>query len=133
MEGVVVAKSVEGLITVIGLPATIIILCVIGFFVILEVKKESKNSKASISELSSDVKQRFDNLQRYSDEKDKEILGRLEAAEKEIKFIERDYVTKTDHFKDTEGWRTEIQGVRRDVSNLPLEIIKIIKDITGKG
>ena len=127
MEGVAVARGVEGLITVIGLPATIIILCVIAYFVIREVKKESEGTRASFSGLKADVKKQIDDLKAHSDARDAEILSRIEAAEKEIKYIERDFVTKTEHFKDTEGWRTEIQAVRGDVSRLPLEIIKLIK------
>ena len=65
-------------------------------------------------------------MKAHSDARDAEILSRLENAEKEIKYIERDFVTKTEHFKDTEGWRTEIQAVRAEVSRLPLEIIKLI-------
>ena len=79
------------------------------------------------SGLKSDVKKQFDDLKAHSDARDAEILSRIEAAEKEIKYIERDFVTKTEHFKDTEGWRTEIQAVRGDVSRLPLEIIKLMK------
>ena len=127
MEGVAVARGVEGLITVIGLPATIIILCIIAYFVIREVKKESEGTRASFSGLKADVKKQIDDLKAHSDARDAEILSRIEAAEKEIKYIERDFVTKTEHFKDTEGWRTEIQAVRGDVSRLPLEIIKLIK------
>ena len=127
MEGVAVARGIEGLITVIGLPATIIILCLIAYFIIREVKKENEGTRASFSGLKSDMKKQLDDLKAHSDARDAEILSRLENAEKEIKYIERDFVTKTEHFKDTEGWRTEIQAVRNDVSRLPLEIIKLIK------
>lgn len=127
MEGVAVAKGVEGLITLIGLPATIMILCVIAYFIIREVKKENEGTRASVSGFKTDVKKQLDDLKAHSDARDAETLSRMENAEKEIKYIERDFVTKTEHFKDTEGWRTEIQAVRTDVSRLPLEIIKLIK------
>ena len=60
MEGVAVARGVEGLITVIGLPATIIILCLIAYFIIREVKKESEGTRASFLGLKTDMKKQLE-------------------------------------------------------------------------
>lgn len=127
MEGVAAAKSIEGLITAIGLPATIIVLGVIAFFIIREVKKENEATRKSISSFKEETNKKFDELKAYSDERDKPLKEAIESLEKEVKYIQHDYVTKAEHYQDTEGWKTELQGIRQEVTKLPLEILKLVK------
>lgn len=127
MEGVAVATNIDKIITALGIPATLIILGVIAFFVIREVRKENELTRKTLDSLKSSTENKMNELQKHSDEKDQEILDRLEKAEKEIKYIEHDYITKAEHYKDTEGWRSEIQGIRAEVTKLPLEILKLMK------
>lgn len=55
--------------------------------------------------------------------------ARMEALEKELKFIEREYVSKEQHFNDTEGWKSNLDSLRRDLAEMPLKMIALIKEI----
>lgn len=136
MEGVAVVKNIDGLITAIGLPATIIILCVIAYFIVREVKKSNEATQKAvdslksstsnqIKELKTATEKKIDDLQAHFEAKDKEIVTRLEKAEKDIKFLEKDSVTKEMLYRETEGWRSEIQLVRAEINKLPFEILKL--------
>ncbi len=108
MEGMTVASGVDKLITTLGISGTLIIMGVIAYFVIREVKKSNELTQQAI-----------DDLKAHSDAKDKELIARLEKAEKDIKFLEKDSVTKEMLYRETEGWRSEMQLVRAEISKLP--------------
>lgn len=114
MEGMGIAKEVAGLVTAIGIVPTLIIVAVIVFFVLREFKKQVSGVGNSI-----------DRLRAENAERDEKIIGRVESLEQEVKFVQRDYITKAEHYQDTEGWKTEIQGIRQEVAKLPLEILKL--------
>lgn len=136
MEGLAVVSTMDKVIATLGVSGTIIVMGVIAFFVIKEVKKANevtqkavdslKTSTANqIKELRESTEKKIDELQAHSDEKDKELVSRIEKAEKDIKFLEKDSVTKEMLYRETEGWRSEIQLVRAEISKLPFEILKL--------
>ena len=158
MEGMTVATGIDKLITTLGISGTLIIMGVIAFFVIREVKKAneltqkavdalktatasqienlSKSTDKKITDLSSrvpeqlngfrlSIESRLDKLQEQSDNRDKKIEERLEQAEKDIKYLGRDMVTKEMLYKETEGWRCEIQSLGNQLNRLPFEILKL--------
>ena len=142
MEGVAVAKNIEGIITAIDLPATVIILCVIAYFIIREVKKENESTRKSIESFKNDTanqidglkkstEKKIDELKKHSDEKDEALNKRFEKLETTVSYIQHDYVPKMEHYQDTEGWKTEMQNVRQEVSKLPIELIKLINQKKG--
>ena len=126
----------DKVLTTLGISGTLIVMGVIAFFVIKEVKKANeltqkavdslKTSTANqIKELRETTEKKFAALQEHSDAHDKAIEKRLEHAEKDIKFLEKDGVTKEMLYRETEGWRSEIQLVRAEISKLPFEILKL--------
>lgn len=136
MEGMAVVSTMDKVIATLGVSGTIIVMGVIAFFVIKEVKKANeltqkavdslKTSTANqIKELRESTEKKIDELQAHSDAKDKELVSRIEKAEKDIKFLEKDSVTKEMLYRETEGWRSEIQLVRAEISKLPFEILKL--------
>lgn len=158
MEGMAVASGVDKLITTLGMSGTIIIMCVIAFFVIREVNKANELTQESVDTLKSSttdqikklgastdeqirslsasvpdqlngfrlsMESRLDKLQQMSDTRDKKIEERLEQAEKDIKYLGKDMVTKEMLYRETEGWRSEIQLVRNEINRLPFEILKL--------
>lgn len=136
MEGLAVVSTMDKVIATLGVSGTIIVMGVIAFFVIKEVKKANevtqkavdslKTSTANqIKELRESTEKKIDELQAHSDAKDKELVSRIEKAEKDIKFLEKDSVTKEMLYRETEGWRSEIQLVRTEISKLPFEILKL--------
>ena len=136
MEGMAVVSTMDKVIATLGVSGTIIVMGVIAFFVIKEVKKANeltqkavdslKTSTANqIKELRESTEKKIDELQAHSDAKDKELVSRIEKAEKDIKFLEKDSVTKEMLYRETEGWRSDIQLVRAEISKLPFEILKL--------
>ena len=136
MEGLAVVSTMDKVLTTLGISGTLIVMGVIAFFVIKEVKKANeltqkavdslKTSTANqIKELRETTEKKFAALQEHSDAHDKAIEKRLEQAEKDIKFLEKDGVTKEMLYRETEGWRSEIQRVRAEISKLPFEILKL--------
>ena len=125
MEGMAVATSVDKLITTLGISGTLIIMGVIAFFVIREVKKSNELTQNAVESLKKTTEKKIDDLKAHSDAKDKELIARLEKAEKDIKFLEKDSVTKEMLYRETEGWRSEMQLVRAEISKLPFEILKL--------
>lgn len=55
--------------------------------------------------------------------------ARMDALEKELKFIGREYVSKEQHFNDTEGWKSNLDSIRRDLAEMPIKMITLIKEI----
>lgn len=117
MEGVAVTNQLVGLIASIGIAPTIVICGLIVFFVIREMKKENSNTRRSIAE-----------LMERSDSSDKSISTDVDDVKKQIQTIQQEYVTKEQHYRDLEGWKSEIGELRASVANLPLEIIKIMNN-----
>lgn len=138
MEGMAVVSSMDKIITTLGLSGTLIVMGVIAYFVIREVKKANeltqqavdslKSSTASqIKELKDSTENKIDSLQAHSDARDAELFSRMEKVEKDIKFLEKDSVTKEMLYRETEGWRSEMQLVRAEISKLPFEILKLTR------
>ncbi|MBO4706902.1 MAG: hypothetical protein J5647_14280 [Spirochaetaceae bacterium] len=125
MEGMTVASGVDKLITTLGISGTLIIMGVIAYFVIREVKKSNELTQQAVDSLKKTTEKKIDDLKAHSDAKDKELIARLEKAEKDIKFLEKDSVTKEMLYRETEGWRSEMQLVRAEISKLPFEILKL--------
>lgn len=136
MEGMAVVSTMDKVLTTLGISGTLIVMGVIAFFVIKEVKKANELTQKAvdslktttanqIKELRESTEKKFAALQEHSDAHDKAIEKRLEQAEKDIKFLEKDGVTKEMLYRETEGWRSEIQLIRAEISKLTFEILKL--------
>ncbi len=125
MEGLTVVSTMDKVLATLGISGTLIVMGVIAFFVIREVKEANENTQKAVDSLKTSTEQKLDALKAHSDAKDKEIVSRLEQAEKDLKFLEKDAVTKEMLYRETEGWRSEIQLVRAEISKLPFEILKL--------
>lgn len=158
MEGMAVVSTMDKVLTTLGISGTLIVMGVIAFFVIKEVKKANEltqkavdslkvstanqikeltdkteknikelkqSTEAQIKDLKSSTEKKIDDLQKHSDEHDEAIEKRLDKAENDIKYLEQSGVTKEMLYKETEGWRSEMQLIRTDISKLPFEILKL--------
>ena len=136
MEGMAVVTTLDKVLATLGMSGTLILMGVIAFFVIKEVKKANETTQKAvdslktstanqINELKTSTEKKIDDLQKHSDAKDKELISRVEKTEKDIKYLEQNGVTKEMLYRETEGWRSEIQLVRTEISKLPFEILKL--------
>ena len=136
MEGMAVVTTMDKVLATLGMSGTLILMGVIAFFVIKEVKKANETTQKAvdslkvstanqIKELKDSTEKKFADLQAHSDAHDKALEKRLEQAENDIKYLEQNGVTKETIYRETEGWRSEIQLVRTEISKLPFEILKL--------
>lgn len=117
MEGLGVTKELIGLVSAIGIVPTILICGVVLFFIIRELKKEHHQTIDSIS-----------SLKKHSDEADKRLDDKINNVVKDIKYMQTESMTKEDHYRDVEGWKSSIDTLTQTVANMPLEILKVIQN-----
>lgn len=117
MEGLGVTKELIGIVSAIGIVPTILICGVVLFFIIRELKKEHHQTIDSIS-----------SLKKHSDEADKKLDEKINNVVKDIKYMQSESMTKEDHYRDVEGWKSSIDTLTQTVANMPLEILKVIQN-----
>lgn len=117
MEGLGVTKELIGIVSAIGIVPTILIGGVVLFFIIRELKKEHHQTIDSIS-----------SLKKHSDEADKKLDEKINNVVKDIKYMQSESMTKEDHYRDVEGWKSSIDTLTQTVANMPLEILKVIQN-----
>lgn len=110
-EGIALSKELVGFITAIGIVPTILIMSVSFFFFFREIKKQINSLESSLSK-----------HKEHTLEQDKQILALIKQNSDEIRYIEKSYIEKEQHYRDFEGWKSEIQNV----SKLLIDIYKII-------
>ena len=118
MEGLGVTKELIGIVSAIGIVPTILICGVVLFFIIRELKKEHHQTMSSIS-----------SLREHSDTKDEELKLKIEAVENDLKYTQSETMSKEDHYRDVEGWKSSIDNLTQTVTNMPLEIIKVMQNL----
>lgn len=121
MEGLGLTKELVGLVSAIGIIPTLLICGVVLFFIIRELKKEHKQTMDSIS-----------SLRKHSDSKDDELKQQIEAVENDLKYTQSETMSKEDHYRDVEGWKSSIDNLTKTVTNMPLEIIKVMQNLKEK-
>jgi nitrogen fixation/metabolism regulation signal transduction histidine kinase len=117
MESLGLTKELVGLVSAIGIVPTILICGVVLFFIIRELKKEHHQTIDSIS-----------SLKKHSDEADKKLDDKINNVVKDIKYMQSESMTKEDHYRDVEGWKSSIDTLTQTVANMPLEILKVIQN-----
>ena len=89
------------------MPTILAILLAIWFFM-REIKSEFRELRSEIS----DIKKELDEAKKSSSHRDQKLQEMIDELRERIAGIERDYVTKEDHYKDLGGWREEIKEIR---------------------
>lgn len=121
MEGLGLTKEVVGLVSAIGIVPTLLICGVVLFFILRELKKEHKQTIESIA-----------SLRKHSDAKDAELEQRIKDVENDLKYTKTETMSKEDHYRDVEGWKSSIDNLTQTVTNMPLEIIKVMQNLREK-
>lgn len=116
MEGISLTKDLIGLVSAIGILPSILICGVILFFIIREMKKEHRQTLESLT-----------SLKKHSDEEDKKLDLKIETVAKDVRFMQSETMSKEDHYRDVEGWKSSIDTLTQTVANMPLEILKVIQ------
>lgn len=112
MEGMQVANAINGLIVSIGLVPSLLIAGVCIYFVIRETKKQTSALKEALSSMSKKSDAQDEKLENTLKELKTSSDKAIKTLSDEVKYIQTNYVTKEEHFRDFEGWRTEIKDLR---------------------
>ncbi len=112
MEGMQVANAINGLIVSIGLVPSLLIAGVCIYFVIRETKKQTSALKEALSSMSKKSDAQDEKLENTLIELKTSSDKAIKTLSDEVKYIQTNYVTKEEHFRDFEGWRTEIKDLR---------------------
>ena len=91
--------------------------------------KIEESISTSIDNLHQNTDENFRQFRAEIEDRDRRQDARMDAIEKELKFIGREYVSKEQHFNDTEGWKANLDNLRRDLSEIPLKMITVMKEI----
>lgn len=95
-------KTVLPLISQFGIVPTMLLLVVVVWFLLREIQREVKA-----------VRNQLLALQSHSDRRDGELKTAVEAVEDRLGCVEREYVSREEHYKDLGGWREEMRELRR--------------------
>ena len=112
MEGMQVANAINGLIVSIGLVPSFLLAGVCIYFVIRETKKQTSALKEALSSMSKKSDAQDEKLENTLKELKTSSDKAIKTLSDEVKYIQTNYVTKEEHFRDFEGWRAEIKDLR---------------------
>lgn len=114
-------RAFLSLINQFGIIPTLILLIMVVWFLLREIKKEVRTITDSNESIKRDLTERIEELKTHSDEHDKEIAESVEHIRNRIGSIEREYVTREDHYKDMGGWREELREMRRTLDRFMMK------------
>lgn len=107
-----------------GIVPTMLLLIMVVWFLLREIKKE-------ISGLSGKI----DSLAKHSDARDKELRTAIEAVEERsdtrLRAVEEqraEYLARDDYYRDMSGWREELRSMRNDLTSL---VHRELKEMRG--
>ena len=83
-----------------GMVPMVALIIIILWFFLREIKKEVGGVKGSVDEMKTDLLKQIEELEQKSDAGDEKIACRLQEIELDMKYIEREYVRREDHYKD---------------------------------
>lgn len=119
-----------------GIIPVMILLIMIVWFLLREVKKEVggvnhsvKGLKSDISNVKGDLLERLNDLKARSDEKDEALQRKIEDFERRIYSMEKDLVSKEEMYRLVSGWRSEITSL----NDLIVQGFKNEGERNGKG
>lgn len=127
MEVMTLSNGIAGLVSALGILPSLIIVSIAGFFFFREIKKTLTNLEESVRNRTASLEKQLASFKAESDAKDEKIMTMIAEHEKQIRSIETTFLTREQHYRDFENWKSEIQELRSEVRNLPATIISMIK------
>lgn len=139
MEGLSAVKEIMTFVNEFGFIPVMLVICIIFYFL----NKDNKKSFEKINKSISSLKESIEDVKNKSDEADKHIRQAFEKQfdkiteqllllGKEIDYIGSAYIPKEQHYKDIEGWKAEINYLRKETSRMPYELMKLLMQQKGE-
>ena len=95
-----------------GVLPTLLILIVILWFLVREIKNEFKTINSSLKSEINSLKSELEKFKKTSDERDDKLTEMINMLRDRIASIEKEYVSRNDHYRDLGGWRMEVKEIR---------------------
>jgi len=95
-------EKVMGIYSLLGPTATIVVVGVVLFFILREMKRQTSDLKTSIT-----------SLKKQSDDADTKLADQLQKLDDKIDYVEKNSVSRETYYKDLGGWRTDISELRK--------------------
>ena len=127
MEAVGLTTGITGLVSALGIIPTLVIVSIVAFFFFREIKKSLGSLEASVKNRTETLEKKLQALKEESDQKDEKILALIENHDKELRAVQTTFLTREQHYRDFENWKSEIQELRTEVRSLPVTIINMMK------
>jgi hypothetical protein len=112
-----------------AVPLSLVMICLVSYLM-KQIKKNGEDDKARHTAIQTQLKDDIGAVQKQLNEAivslKEGIEKRLDDCEERIKIIEKDYVQRDDFYRDTGGWRTELNNLS---NNLNFQITNFIKEI----
>lgn len=96
-----------------GILPVFLFLIAILWFLLREIKNEFKLIKTSLKNDIDKLKDELEKFKQSSDAKDEKLTGMITQLENRIACVEKEYVSKNDHYRDLGGWREELREIRK--------------------
>ncbi len=133
MEGLSAVKEIVSFVNEFGLIPVLLVVCIIFYFLNRDNKKSFEKIETSLSGLRDSVS----NVKQVSDEEDKStratldkkfslIMEQLSFVSREIDYVSSAYITKEQHYKDIEGWKAEINSLRKETNRMPFQLMELL-------
>lgn len=138
MEGLSAVKEIMSFVNEFGFIPVMLVICIIFYFL----NKDNKKSFEKINQSISSLKESIENVKNKSDDADKhirvafekqfdKITEQLTLLGREIDYIGSAYIPKEQHYKDIEGWKAEINYLRKETSRMPYELMRLLMQQRG--
>lgn len=139
MEGLSAVKEIMSFVNEFGFIPVMLVICIIFYFL----NKDNKKSFEKINQSISSLKESIENVKNKSDDADKhirvafekqfdKITEQLTLLGREIDYIGSAYIPKEQHYKDIEGWKAEINYLRKETSRMPYELMRLLMQQRGE-
>lgn len=133
MEGLSAIKEIVSFVNEFGLIPLLLVVCIIFYFLNRDNKKSFEKIENSISSL----KDSISNVKELSDEEDETIrttldnkfnllMEQISLVGREIDYVSTSYITKEQHYKDIEGWKSEINSLRKETNRMPFQLMELL-------
>ena len=107
-------------------PALLVVAAILAFQnrQLSEAKKEQKAESLELkTSLEAQFKAAIAAFQKQQDERHKDIEDAIAALNQRMTCVEREYVSREEHYRDLSGWREEIRQIGQRINDLIITIM----------
>ncbi len=124
-------NTVLDIIAQIGTIPTLIMLILVVWFLLREIKKEVQGLRSDFDQKTAELKRDIQDLKEHSDDQDRKIMDELSSLDHRVSCVEKDCVTREEHYRDIGGWREEVRRNRIELRDDIRDFLQVIARQNG--